>query len=292
MSVYTPIDVDITAPPGEDFALGSYFTVSAVVHRPRSEREYPETSIAFSDGTSGRFAMRLASAPGPWASRTWWVVNDGSGGGIESLIRMTSPSPMAVAPVETDARSAAHAAGATVTPRLSQEFRCERTGPFRILFYARIEQPGTQTLIGGGKNLRYPVTLVAGEESVAMTGRCVQGTATPTPTPTGSPSPTSTPSVAEGSWDAILEGGEAVSDPLRTIVRGQVIVFVLDGVPFAIDGLQVVEAHQPFCAYTHVHGGPIRSIVPASDGRYVDRAEHLGECGYGPPDFRIIRDPR
>lgn len=151
----------------------------------------------------------------------------------------------------------------------------------------------TVTISGFPADVSFPATtqavVVATDGQVVdmrFAGQRIARAATPTPTATP------TPVVADGPWEAVLEGGEAVGDPLRTIVRGQVIVFVLDGVPFGVDGLQVVEAHVPFCAYTHVHGGPIRSIVPASDGRYVDRAEHLGECGYGPPDFRIIRDPR
>ncbi|MDO9443876.1 MAG: hypothetical protein Q7K37_01045 [Dehalococcoidia bacterium] len=291
VSAWTPITIDVTPAPGEDFAVGSRFTVSTVVHRPRTQREDLHTTVTFSDGSNRIVSSRYSSDPGPWTSQTWWVVNDGSADGMDAFVRNPPRSVAALTPAETNPSRTTHADTASATPAVAQEFRCERPGPFRILFYARVDQRGTQTIVGDD-NRRFPVMLTTAQEVVAMTGRCVQGTSTPTPTPTGSPTPTSTPAVAEGPWEAILEGGETVDGPLHTIVRGQVIVFVLDGVPFATEGLQVVEAHPPFCAYTHVHGGPIRSIVPASDGRYVDRAEHLAECGYGAPDFRIIRDPR
>lgn len=185
----------------------------------------------------------------------------------------------------------AGASGVTVT--MSNGRTATTDGSGRAVFDAVPVGAYTVTISGFPVDVSFPsttqaVVLATDGQLVNMTfaGRRLPGATTPTPTATP------TPVVAEGPWEAILEGGEAVGDPLRTIVRGQVIVFVLDGVPFGLDGLEVVEAHVPFCAYTHVHGGPIRSIVPASDGRYVDRAEHLGECGYGPPDFRIIRDPR
>ncbi|PKN79083.1 MAG: hypothetical protein CVU47_11230 [Chloroflexi bacterium HGW-Chloroflexi-9] len=183
------------------------------------------------------------------------------------------------------------ASGVTVSMSTGRTATTDGSG--RFTFDQVLAGAYTVTISGFPADVAFPsttqaVVVATPNQVVNMTfaGLRIAGVATPTPTATPAPP------VADGPWEAILEGGETVSDPLRTIVRGQVIVFVLDGVPFAIDGLQVVEAHQPFCAYTHVHGGPIRSIVPASDGRHVDRAEHLGECGYGPPDFRIIRDPR
>jgi len=292
VSVYGEAEVDIEPPPGDDFALGSNFTVNARIHRPHQEWEDPAVRVTFADGTRGVLPMRRSSDPGPWNTRSWWVVNDGLQG-ILAMFRegsgVTAVEPVGRAEVTQD-----HAATATSTPWIAQEFRCVRTGPFQILFYVRIQQPGTETLIFNGQNIRKAVTLTSGTEVRAMTGRCVQGESTPTPTPTASstPSPTPTTAVADPTWEEILQGGEAVGSPLHSIVRGQVIVFVLDGVVFESSALQVTEAHAPFCSYVHVHGGPIRSIVPGADGQYVERSEHLGECGYGPPDFRIIRDPR
>ncbi|MDA1239973.1 MAG: hypothetical protein O2798_03920 [Chloroflexi bacterium] len=290
--VYTRIIADITPAPGDDFAVGSRFTVSAVVHRPRAEREQLDTLIRFKNGTSGRFQTRTASRPGPWSSATFWRVDDGSRDGVDAHLRNRSPSVESLAPVETRQTERAHAADATTTPTLSQEFLCERAGPFRIVLYARIDQPGTQTLLVAGSNKEYQVTVSANEAFTTMTGRCVLGTSTPTPTPTGSPTQTPTPVTGTDPWEAILEGGEAVPSPLSTIVRGQTIVFMLDGVPFATDGLSVIDAHEPYCSYRHVYGGPIRSIIPRPDGTYVEASEHLAECGYGPPNFMIIPDPR
>lgn len=69
-------------------------------------------------------------------------------------------------------------------------------------------------------------------------------------------------------------------------------MFLLDGVYFLTDGLEVVESHVPFCSYEHVHGPPIESLLPASDGRPLEAIEHLGACGFGPPNFYLIVDPR
>ncbi|MCA9850829.1 MAG: hypothetical protein KC461_09350 [Dehalococcoidia bacterium] len=73
---------------------------------------------------------------------------------------------------------------------------------------------------------------------------------------------------------------------------GQLLVFRLDGVDFFPKGLGTVAAHEPFCSYEHVHGPEITSVLPGPDGEYIKRTEHMGECGYGPPNFFLIDDPR
>lgn len=73
---------------------------------------------------------------------------------------------------------------------------------------------------------------------------------------------------------------------------GQVRVFYLDGVDYLTDGLTTMGAHPPNCEYEHVHGGEIRSLLPGPDGEYLTRTEHLGNCGFGPPNFFLIDDPR
>ena len=72
---------------------------------------------------------------------------------------------------------------------------------------------------------------------------------------------------------------------------GQVLIFRLDGVDFVAAGLETVAIHLPFCTYEHVHGGKIRSLVPVN-GVFVERTEHLGDCGFGPPNFFVVPDPR
>jgi hypothetical protein len=82
------------------------------------------------------------------------------------------------------------------------------------------------------------------------------------------------------------------ADPGDEVPEGRVLVFLLDGVFFDATGLATIDAHLPFCSYRHVHGGTIKSLIPQSDGSYVERSEHLGECGFGPPNFYVIPDPR
>lgn len=72
---------------------------------------------------------------------------------------------------------------------------------------------------------------------------------------------------------------------------GQVLVFRLDNVDFVPAGLTTIPAHLPQCSYEHVHGGEITSLLPVN-GAFVKKKEHLGECGFGPPNFFLIADPR
>lgn len=73
---------------------------------------------------------------------------------------------------------------------------------------------------------------------------------------------------------------------------GQVLVFNLENVDFVAAGLTTIPAHPPNCSYAHVHGGEITSLLPGGNGSYITRTEHLEECGYGPPNFFLIDDPR
>ena len=110
--------------------------------------------------------------------------------------------------------------------------------------------------------------------------------------------PTPTPAVAAatvtGATDATATV-EAVETPVAIDAEpgpGQILVFRLDGVDFFPDGLVHTDAHVPNCEYQHVHGGPITSVLPGPDGRPLIRTEHLGDCGFGPPNFYLIPDPR
>ena len=66
----------------------------------------------------------------------------------------------------------------------------------------------------------------------------------------------------------------------------------LDGVDYLTNGLIHMGPHAPNCTYEHVHGGEIRSLTPGSNGQSMTRTEHLGDCGFGPPSFSMVRDPR
>ncbi len=116
-------------------------------------------------------------------------------------------------------------------------------------------------------------------------------TSEPTEGPTASPSPSPSPTATGGPTSAPPSDGLEASLG-DTAPEGSVLVFLLDGIFFDPAGLSVVEAHEPFCSYEHVHGGLIQSIIPGSSGNYVTRTEHLGECGFGPPAFYVIPDPR
>ncbi|GMU40260.1 MAG: hypothetical protein AMXMBFR23_11260 [Chloroflexota bacterium] len=155
----------------------------------------------------------------------------------------------------------------------------------------------TVAISGFPADVAFPTTVqaavvaVPGQHvTVNFSGARIRTGAARTPTPT--PAATSAVSPPDPFWGDLLAGGEAVDGMMHTITRDEVMVFVLDGVPFGIGGLQVVEAHEPFCSYQHVHGGPVRSIVPGPDGKHVERTEHLRECGYGEPNFWVIPDPR
>ena len=78
--------------------------------------------------------------------------------------------------------------------------------------------------------------------------------------------------------------------PDSAVPEGSVLVFLLDGVFYLPTGLHVEGPDE--CSYNHVHGPTITSLTPGSNGEFITRSEHLGACGYGPPNFFIIVDPR
>jgi hypothetical protein len=123
----------------------------------------------------------------------------------------------------------------------------------------------------------------------------------PTPTPSPTPPPTPLPSATAPPTPSATPTETATAVPTATptpaslgqsVPAGSVLVFILGGVMFEVDGLSVVGAHPPYCEYEHVHGPAIRSLLPLPDGTFITRTEHLGECGYGPPSFFIVADPR
>lgn len=185
------------------------------------------------------------------------------------------------------------APGVTVTLSTGQTFTTGADGAYRA---ADVPLGAyTVTISGFPADASFPSTTQAAVVATEGQGVAVNFSGARVRTGTSqTPTPTATATVAQPDpfWGDLLSGGEAVDGMMHSITRDEVMVFVLDGVPFGIDGLQVIEAHEPFCSYQHVHGGPVRSIVPGPDGKHVERTEHLGECGYGEPNFMVIADPR
>ena len=113
-------------------------------------------------------------------------------------------------------------------------------------------------------------------------------TTEPTPTPTEpAPAPTGTATPTE---TATPEPTPMPATPDSAVPEGSVLVFLLDGVFYLPTGLHVEGPDE--CSYNHVHGPTITSLTPGSNGEFITRSEHLGACGYGPPNFFIIVDPR
>lgn len=73
---------------------------------------------------------------------------------------------------------------------------------------------------------------------------------------------------------------------------GKVRIYRLDGVDYVAEGIQTVGAHPGFCEYEHVHGGPITALLPDGSGSFPTRGERDPECGFGPPNFFVVDDPR
>ncbi|MBT5774886.1 MAG: hypothetical protein HOH95_10985, partial [Dehalococcoidia bacterium] len=126
---------------------------------------------------------------------------------------------------------------------------------------------------------------------------CVSaGIATPSPT-TGlqppTPEPTSTTETEDPTEPPETEIPDPSTDatphdPRNSIPPNKVLVFYLGGVFYDATGLVSIEAHLPFCSYLHVHGGPIAPVLPTGGS---SASEHLGECGFGPPNFYLIDRP-
>ncbi len=169
--------------------------------------------------------------------------------------------------------------------------------------------PGAQTPIGSGIGWRSAKFLAGGGVVIAIIIGALftfpkGGTPNPTPTPTPTAAvATATPTASATEVSAATPFDFGTPTPPASAFGtpaaydtapgpGQVLVFQLDYVDFLADGLTTIPAHEPFCSYEHVHGTEITSLLPGPDGEYLKRTEHLGECGYGPPNFFLIDDPR
>jgi hypothetical protein len=97
------------------------------------------------------------------------------------------------------------------------------------------------------------------------------------------------------------DGKSVIEVPASQLVdptpgENQILVFVLDKKAYYPDGLHIAQPDA--CSYVHVHGPEIFAVVPdahlyiANDKDYkgFSAKESEGECGYGEPDFRLIKD--
>lgn len=111
-------------------------------------------------------------------------------------------------------------------------------------------------------------------------------TATPppaTPTPPPATPPPSTPAPAPEPMPATLD---------TPVPERMVLVFEYEGVYYLPLGAVSAPTHLPNCAYPHLHGPAMRSLLPGPSGPYLELKELLGECGFGPLDLYLIEDPR
>lgn len=135
--------------------------------------------------------------------------------------------------------------------------------------------------------------------------RCLAPTPTPTPsntpvppTPTKdplqefgeiflqTPTPTPRPTQVVGDPRPLDLGPGTIVETVK-VDEGWMVVFVLDGQWFHGSGLRVAQPDA--CDYIHVHGGP---ITPVNSETFFFKSEHLGECGFGPPNFLMVPIPR
>jgi len=86
---------------------------------------------------------------------------------------------------------------------------------------------------------------------------------------------------------------EPVPATLGTAVpEGMLLVYEYEGVYYVPLDLHIAPIHLPNCAYAHLHGSEMQSLLPGSDGEYLKLAEPLGDCGFGPNELYLLDDPR
>ncbi len=96
-------------------------------------------------------------------------------------------------------------------------------------------------------------------------------------------------------------GGTVIEVPVGELTDttpggNQILVFVLNKTAYYPDGLHIAQPDE--CSYVHVHGPEIFAVVPdahlyiANDKDYkgFSTKENAGECGYGGPNFYLIKD--
>lgn len=185
-------------------------------------------------------------------------------------------------------------AGQTSTD-IRMSFTCARPGKFTFVLAAVAYVPHDNIYEEPNQPPRRSEGLVGAREELIFEGECVAAPDdAPTPTPTSfmdPGTPGATTIVGEG--QPPLE--EAPPPPTGTPVAarpneepptGMILAIPFDGTWYYADSLVITAAHGEFCTYEHLHGGEIESV-----GRLFKRTEHLGECGYGPPNLFWIEEP-
>ena len=254
----------------------------------------------------------------PWYARVVWTVSQGSNDLVQTLADLLSfdfddPPPPADVPLEPRRVEGRVDGPNTFTAAFAEQtFTCRKVGPYEISIWIGVRTRAEQASSGRASEYEQKMgpwfTRTSDGEYYRPGGRCVapavetpivdptselstvEPTTEPTADPTSQPSPVAS---AAPTTETPPEGSEARPASFGDAVpEDHVLVFLLDGVFFLPGGLQVVAAHVPFCSYEHLHGGTISSLLPGSNGDPVTRSEHLGECGFGPPNFFIVIDPR
>ena len=257
---------EITSPTQFDHFVGVPFTLRTVIELSDFERE-TEGSYSGFDGTAhyeATFGLRVRPTDGPWYPN--------------------SPDLEVRGPVAVTPTSARGGPATERTHSVDRQLTCTSDGEYTVgVVFRYTNRPVThQTVyLSGprqGEVTEHPASQSAAPLRLGIQGRCVVP-------------PTSTPQSVSIGAD-LKEGDAAIAVARVSVPTGKMIVFELDGVLYGTAGLSVIGAHRPFCTYTHVHGPEITSIVPGPDGRPLKRTEHLAECGFGEPNFKLIDQRR
>jgi hypothetical protein len=296
--------------PRDRYEVGESFTVRASIRRIDDSWDYA------SRDPSKKSEHFSAIAGTPWSiDYTWYARGRGTdlefnfgtltGSFWEEDVPSTEPAP--VSP-DTVSRKKMNLEAGVTAHTVEQTFTCVRAGPYNIDMSSTSFRPFRIQAIQNGEIVGERQASYGALGFVEVTGRCVAtdgATATPTATQTGVPTPTVS-GTPESTTQAPTAPGGSVIPPVvlpsaprvpTPVVPGQdldgfIKVYAADGVWYDGSSLVVTPAHEPFCSYEHLHGGPIQSIEPVG-GQLATITEQFGECGYG-PSFALywIRDPR
>ena len=293
--------------PRESYLVGESFDVRVRVHSG-----YSNWSTYDQTGDEVRREQYSTLRDRPWTGEVGWDAGaPDASGAVDELADMLTSSLFSdgveirrnETPIEpVKATSSIGEADTYTAAFATQRFTCVRAGDFVIDIWAKVQNTAqvevSETGLGSATfphDQEMGVAYASGADGVydRIVGRCV-ATATPEPTATsGIEGPTEEATGTSTAGPTATASPEAErGNPNDSVPPGKVLVFLLDGVYFNVSGLEVVAAHLPFCSYEHVHGPTIKSIVPQANGSYAEASEHPGECGFGPPNFYVIEDPR
>ena len=290
---FADVHVDLRSEFTGDYLIDDSFTVRVRVPRPRVSEEF----VLHRERENIDVHLGERPEPAIWGMTYVWEsgepVSDNlflpAGRGSRGFDGPLEPDR---APVERWFRIDIEADRSFVD--VSQTFTCTEAGRFILDFGGSFHLPIRATWLYADGRQKTADDHGAAGGHLRLAGRC-HAPATPPPDPTetatATPTQTATPAATATATPTNTAGGEQVE--LGTLVGpDEVLVFLLDGVFYLPDGLYAVPAHEPFCSHEHVHGEQIRSLIPGSSGEYITRTEHLAECGFGPPNFYVIPDPR